>query len=163
MGVSRLQGFPRTAKAGYSKVTFWYTDGTEDGQPINGMAGPQRLGVHFKLEQELTADGRAIGIARYGSSFNDSALYKELAGVHFLYYDPRVIGHIRNDVVGVAFNWELATQSGARSEYNIEIFYRFPLFPLVDTTLSYQSVIHPALDLNNDHASVFSLTPQTTF
>jgi hypothetical protein len=155
--------FPRTEKAAYSKASFWYTDGTKDGQPINGMAGPSGWGFIFKLEQELTADGRAIGIARYGKSFNGSALYEQLAGVHFLYYNPHVVGHIRNDVVGLAFNWGLATQAGARSEYNVEIFYRFPIFPLVDTTLSYQAVIHPALDPTNDWASAFSLRLRWTF
>jgi hypothetical protein len=155
--------FPRTAKAGYSKATFWYTDGTKDGTPINGMTGPEGWGFIFKLEQELTADGRAVGIVRYGQSFNDSALYKQLAGAHLLYYDPHVIGHIRNDVVGLAFNWGLATQPGARSEYNLELFYRLPIFPLVDMTLSYQAVIHPALDPTNDWASAFSLRLRTTF
>jgi len=53
--------------------------------------------------------------------------------------------------------------SEIRSEYNVEAFYRFPLFPSVDTTLSYQSVFNPALDPDNHHASVFSLRIRTTF
>jgi hypothetical protein len=154
---------PRTEKAGFSKLTLWHTDGTEDGQPSNGQAGPAGWGFFLKLEQELTADGRAIGIVRYGKSFNDSAFFEQQAGAHFLFYDPRRVGQIRNDVVGLAFNWAKATQPGARSEYNVEVFYRFPLFPLVDTTLSYQSVIHPALERRIDHASVFSLRLRTTF
>jgi len=52
---------------------------------------------------------------------------------------------------------------GSRDEYNFEAFYRFPLFPLVDATLSYQSVIHPALTTELDHASAFSLRLRTTF
>ena len=52
---------------------------------------------------------------------------------------------------------------GARSEYNLEVFYRFPVLPLVDMTLSYQSIFNPALDLDNDHASVFSMRIRTTF
>jgi carbohydrate-selective porin OprB len=65
--------------------------------------------------------------------------------------------------VGIAFNWAELPPSETRSEYNVEAFYRFPLFPSVDTTLSYQSVIRPALDRDNNHASVFSLRIRTTF
>jgi hypothetical protein len=154
---------PRTEKAGYSKLTFWYTDGTEDGEPSNGMNGPSGWGFFLKLEQELTADGRLVGIARYGKSFNGSAFYDQQAGVHFLYYDPHVVGHIRNDVVGVAFNWVQPTVTGNLNEYNVEVFYRFPFFPGVDTTLSYQSVITPVLTPSISHASVFSLRLRTTF
>jgi hypothetical protein len=154
---------PRTDKAGYSKLTFWHTDGTDDGEAANANTGEAGWGFFVKLEQELTADGRAVGIVRYGRSFNDSAVYKQLASVHFLYYDPSFLKWIRNDVIGVAFNWAEIPPSEARSEYNIEAFYRFPIFPSVDTTISYQSVIRPALDRGNDHASVFSLRIRTTF
>ena len=154
---------PRTPKAGYSKLTFWHTDGTKNGEPANANLGPSGWGFFLKLEQELTADGRLIGIARYGRSFNDSAAYKQLASGHLLLYDPSFIGRIRNDLVGIAFNWAEVPVSAARSEYNVEAFYRFPIFPSVDMTLSYQSVINPALDRDNDHASVFSLRLRTTF
>ncbi len=154
---------PRTPKAGYSKLTFWHTDGTKNGEPANANLGPSGWGFFLKLEQELTADGRLIGIVRYGRSYDDSAAYKQLASVHFLFYDPRFIGRIRNDLVGIAFNWAEVPVSAARSEYNVEAFYRFPIFPSVDVTLSYQSVIHLALDRGNDHASVFSLRLRTTF
>jgi hypothetical protein len=154
---------PRTPKAGYSKLTFWHTDGTKDGEPANANLGPNGWGFFLKLEQELTADGRLIGIVRYGRSFNDSAAYKQLASAHLLLYDPSFIGRIRNDLVGIAFNWAQVPLSEARSEYNVEAFYRFPIFPSVDTTLSYQSVIRPALDRDNNHASVFSLRIRTTF
>jgi carbohydrate-selective porin OprB len=154
---------PRTPKAGYSKLTFWHTDGTKNGEPANASLGPSGWGFFLKLEQELTADGRLIGIVRYGRSYDDSAAYKQLASAHLLFYDPHFIGHIRNDLVGIAFNWAEVPVSAARSEYNVEAFYRFPIFPSVDMTLSYQSVINPALDRDNDHASVFSLRLRTTF
>jgi hypothetical protein len=153
---------PRTEKAGYSKLTFWYTDGTEDGQPANGQNGPSGWGFFLKLEQELTADGRVVGIARYGKSFNGSAFYDQQAGAHILFYEPRLVGHLRSDVVGLAFNWVRPFVTGTLDEYNVELFYRFPLFPGVDTTLSYQSVINPVLS-GIDHASVFSLRFRTTF
>jgi hypothetical protein len=116
-----------------------------------------------KFEQELTADGRAIGILRYGKSFDDSALYEQLASTHFLFYDPPGPSQIQNDLIGAAFTWAKAKASGARNEGNLEVFYRFPIFPHVDTTLSYQSVFNPAFDRDNDHASVYSLRIRTSF
>jgi len=53
--------------------------------------------------------------------------------------------------VGVGFNWADAVP-GTRSEYSLEAFYRFPLFPLVDVTVPYQSIWDPALDIGIDHA-----------
>ena len=154
---------PRTSKAGFSKLTLWHTDGTKDGSAINAMTGRSGWGIFAKHEQELTADGRAVGILRYGKSFDESAFYEQQAGVHFLFYEPRVLTRLKNDVVGVAFNWASVPESSARSEYNAEVFYRFPLFPQVDTTLSYQSVINPAFNRDDDHVSVFSLRIRTTF
>jgi hypothetical protein len=65
---------PRTPKAGYSKLTFWHTDGTEDGETRNANLGPNGWGFFLKLEQELTADGRLVGIVRYGRSFGASMI-----------------------------------------------------------------------------------------
>jgi len=65
--------------------------------------------------------------------------------------------------VGVSYNWIDAVTEGARREQNVEIFYRFPLFPGFDTTLSYMAVINPSLDHSNDFASVFSLRLVTVF
>ena len=153
---------PRTSKAGYSKLTFWHTGGTKDGLPNNGANGPNGWGFIAKLEQELTADGRAIGILRYGQSFNQSAFYHQQASVNFLLYDPPGPARLQNDLLGAAFNWVNAT-NGVRDEYNLEAFYRLPVFPLVDMTLSFQFVINPALDLGIDRAAVFSLRIRTTF
>jgi hypothetical protein len=154
---------PRTEKAGYSKLVVWHNDGTRDGSSSNGNLGPNGWGFLVKLEQELTADGRAIGIVRYGRSFHDSGFFKHQASVNFLLYDPPPLNRIKNDVIGVAFNWVRPTPTVSRDEYDIEIFYRFPLFPLVDVTLSYQSIFNPVLDPDNDHASAFGLRLRTTF
>ena len=154
---------PKTENAGYSKFTLWHTDATEDGEPVNGHLGPEGWGFFVKLEQELTASGRAIGILRYGRSFNASAVYEEQIGVHFVLKDPTGVTRLQNDLLGVAFNWAQANVSGARGEYNVEVFYRFPLFPQVDMSLSYQLLIHPALDPNNNGASAFGLRLRTTF
>ncbi len=159
----QLKIAPQTPKAGYSKLTLWHTDGTEDGSAINASTGRSGWGFFVKHEQELTSDGRAVGILRYGKSFDDSAFYEQQAGAHLLFFEPRLLTRLKNDVVGVAFNWADASASGTRSEYNVEAFYRFPLFPNVDTTLSYQSVINPAFTRDIDHASVFSLRTRAVF
>ena len=52
---------------------------------------------------------------------------------------------------------------GSRPESNVEVIYRFPFFPGIDTTFSYMAVINPALDPNNDFASVFSLRLVSVF
>ena len=133
------------------------------GQPINAMLGPSGWGYFIKLEHELTANGRAIGIARYGRSYNGSALYRQQAGVHWILNNPRFFGRIRNDAMGVAFNWVEPNVSNTRDEYNLEVFYRFPVFPLVDATLNYLYFINPALDLGTGRASAFGLRLRTTF
>jgi porin len=154
---------PITPNAPYSKLTLWHTDGTHDGEAINAMTGASGWGYYIMHQQELTADGRAIGILRYGKGFDDSAVYEEQAAAHFLLYEPRLLTRLKHDVVGVAFNWASAPLDNSRNEKNIELFYRFPIFPDVDTTLSYQSVIDPALTRDVDHASVFSLRIRMTF
>jgi porin len=154
---------PKTEKAGFSKLTLWHNDGTEDGLPINASTGKEGYGVTIKLEHEFTDDGKAIGIVRWGKAWDKSALYDQQAGVHFLLYDPPGPAGMQNDLVGIAGNWAKASAEGARDEYNVEVFYRFPLFAGLDTTLSYQSVINPALTREFDHVSVFSLRIRAVF
>jgi len=154
---------PQTDKAGYSKLTLWHTDGTSDGQPINGSLGPAGWGWMLKLENELTSDGRVIGIVRYGESYDGSALYRQLAGAHWLLYDPSFFGRINNDLMGVAVNWVQPWQTGSRGETNFEVFYRFPMVPGFDTTFSYQAIFNPALDLGIDFSSAFSFRFRIVF
>ena len=116
-----------------------------------------------KLEQELSADGRVIGILRYGKGYDGSSFYEQQATVHLLLYDPPGHGDIQHDVVGVGFTWAKAGDNGIRSEYNAELFYRLPIFPHVDATFSYQSVINPAFTKDIDHASVFTVRLRTSF
>jgi hypothetical protein len=154
---------PMTPEAPFSKLTLWHTDGTKNGQASNASFGLDGWGFFAMHQQELTADGRALGIFRYGKSFDDSAVYEQQAAAHFLLYEPRLLTRLKNDAIGTAVNWAKAQGAGSRSEYNAEVFYRLPLFPEVDTTLSYQSVINPALTREVDHASVFSLRFRVTF
>ncbi len=154
---------PRTEKSGFSKFTIWHNDGTKDGMPINASTGSEGWGMTVKLEQELTDDGRAVGILRWGKSWDDSSIFEQQVGAHFLLYDPPDPAGLKNDVIGIAGNWVDSVAAGARDEYNVEVFYRFALFPGVDMRLSYQSVINPALTRDIDHASVFSLGLRTVF
>jgi len=159
--------FPVTSKAGYSKVTFWHNDGTEDGSAINGSTGAEGWGVFMKFEQELTLDGRLIGIGRWGRSYNDSALYEQQAAGHLVFYDPFCRGSFKDiglnaDLAGVAYNWVQATGK-PRDESNVELFYRFPLFPQMDATVSYQGIINPALNPASDYGSAISLRLRSTW
>lgn len=63
----------------------------------------------------------------------------------------------------MAFTCAKEKATGARNEGNLEVFYRFPIFPHVDSTFSYQSFFNPAFDRDNDQASVFSLRLKTSF
>ncbi len=156
---------PKTEKSGFSKFTVWHSDGTEDGSPINASTGAEGWGISVKLEQELTDDGKAVGVIRWGKSFDGAAIYDNQAAAHLLFYDPfdtTELG-LKNDVIGFAANWVDSTFEGTREEYNLEVFYRFPLFPGLDTRLSYQYVIDPAFTTEFDSASVFSIGFRTVF
>ncbi|MGK7917868.1 MAG: carbohydrate porin [Prochloraceae cyanobacterium] len=150
---------PKTEKAGYSKLTFTYHPG---GKAINASTGEPGFGVSLKLEQELTSDGRLIGIARYATNTNDSAIYNQQAGLHLVLNEPRVFNRLKNDAVGLAFNWVQSTFSDG-NEYDIEAFYRFPVIQLVDMTLHFQQVFNPSFAPNIDSASVFSIRLKTSF
>ena len=152
---------PLTEKASFSKLLFWHTDGTKDRQPINANTGESGWGFAMVAEQELTYDGRLVLIGRYGRSFEGAAIYDQQAGLHLVYYDP--FGRFKNDAIGTAFNWVDSTFENTRDEYNWETFYRFPLLPDVDTTLSYQAVFDPAFTTDFDFSSVYSLRMTTSF
>jgi len=154
---------PRTPKAGFSKITLWQTDGTKNNEPLNGQAGPSGWGYYIKHEQELTVDGRLIGILRYGKCFDDSAVYDQQGSAHLLLYEPRILTGLKHDLVGTSFNWARTAIPDKQSEYHFEVFYSFPIVPSVDTTLSYQWVMDPALTRDIDQASVFSLRLTTAF
>jgi hypothetical protein len=68
--------------------TFLPIAGTDDGNAIKGSTGAEGWGVFIKLEQELTRDGRLVGIGRWGRSYSASALYSQLAAGHLVLYDP---------------------------------------------------------------------------
>jgi porin len=154
---------PRTKKAGFSKFTVWHNDGTKDGKPINASTGLEGWGMTVKLEHEFSDDGQKVGIFRWGKSEDGTSLYNEQVGLHFLFYNPDALDGLQNDLIGVAVNWAEASATGARDEYNTEVFYRFPFFTGLDSTVSYQYVKHPANTREIDHASVFSFRLRAVF
>lgn len=155
--------FPRTQKSGFSKFTIWHNDGTKDGNPINASTGRSGWGMTVKLEQELTADGRFIGVLRWGRSWDDSSIYEQQAGLNLLYYEPFNAIGLRNDVIGLAGNWVDSVDKSAGQEFNLEFFYRFRLLPGIDMRLSYQSIFNPAFNSYYNQASAFSLGLRTVF
>ena len=137
------------------------------GKPFNGSTGTDGWGFFIKGEQELSRDGRMIGLLRYGKSYRDSALYEELAAGHFLVYDPFNAGRYKRrgynaDLAGLVYGWMQPTGVD-RDESNIELFYRFALFPEMQATVSYQAIINPALDPTNDYGSAISLRLRSTW
>ena len=86
------------------------------------MTGQEGWGFAMKIEQELTSDGRAVGIFRYGRSYDNSAIYKQQAGLSVVLNDPADPIRIKNDLVGVALNWVESAAVGSREEYNFEVF-----------------------------------------
>lgn len=102
---------------GYSSLTFWQSPGTSDGEPINGSSGRDGWGFFIKHEQELTEDGKNIGILRYGKSFGDSAiLFDQQASVHYVRLDPPDPIGLSDDMFGIAYNWVELTVESARNE-----------------------------------------------
>lgn len=154
---------PEAKRAGYSKLTVWHTDGTSDGRPINGSNGPAGWGFYALHEQQLSRSGDAVAVFKYGKSYDDSAYFKSQVSASFLYYGPHLFGTIINDLVAVSLNWVDPVAAGSRAESNVEILYRFPLSPRLDTTISYMGIINPALDPTNDYASAFSVRFVTAF
>ena len=156
---------PQTDRAGFSKLSIGHTDGTADGRPNNVSLGPSGWSIAAKYEQELTTDGRVIGILKYGRTFDDSGLFKHLASGHIVLYDPDLPGvrAIKNDVLGVGLTWGESYLPDTRDETNIEVFYRFPLFTDLDLTLSYQSFFNVARNPDVDHAHAFGIRLRTTF
>ena len=82
-------------------------------------------------------------------------------------YDPFCTGKFKDalfesDLFGMAYSW-VQPSAVDRDESNVELFYRFPLFPQMDATVSYQAIINPALDPSNDYGSAFSLRLRSTW
>lgn len=156
-----LKILPITENASYSKFTLWHTDGTFDGSPINANTGNSGWGYSIVLQQELTADGNLVFVGRYGQSFDKAAIFDKQVGAHLVWYQP--FDWFDTDSIGVAINWIDSASQGSRHETNFEAFYKFPLFPDVETTFSYQHVKNPANTTALNSSNVFSFRITTAF
>ena len=66
------------------------------------------------------------------------------------------------DAVGVASTWGRAT-GALRDESDVQVLYRFPLFPEMDATIAYQAIFNPGLNPNSDFGSAISLRRRSTW
>jgi hypothetical protein len=104
-----------------------------------------------------------VAVFKYGHAYDGSAFYDSQVSASLLIYEPSFFDSISNDATGISLNWIDPSAEGSRDESNVEVWYRFPLFGGFDTTLSYMAIINPALDHDNDFASVVSLRFVTVF
>ena len=55
-----------TANAGYSKVTVWHNDCTQDRKALNENSGMEGWRIFSSTSRGLSCDGRAVAIGRWG-------------------------------------------------------------------------------------------------
>jgi len=130
--------FPQTDKAPFWRFSVWHADE----QDKEGIA--EGYGVLAKIEQELSSDGSVIGVLNYGHSW-EGAPAKNQVTARLVIFEPfpRKVD-LAGDRLGFAASWIDPAVPGARDEYNLEAYYRFPLFPNLDVTLDFQYMIDPA-------------------
>ena len=156
---AQVQFLPLTEKAGYNTFTLWHTDGTDDpSDALDSSTGEDGWGYFVKLEQELTADGKNIGMIRYGRSFDESAVYKEQGSIRYARVDPPDPFGLSNDQFGIAVSFvEPVVNPFDRDEWGIDAFYRFNLVERVELSFGYQVIFDPSFNPNTDSVNVFSL------
>ncbi len=156
---AQYQFWPRTEKAGFSTFTVWHTDGTDDPSDANDSStGEDGWGYFIKLEQELTANGRNIGMIRFGKSFDDSAQYKEQGSIRYARLDPPDPFGLRDDQFGIAVSYvKPILDPFNRDEWGLDTFYRFNLLNRVQFSLGYQVIFDPSFNPDEDTINVFSL------
>ena len=156
---AQVQFLPLTDKAGYNTFTLWHTDGTDDpSDALDSSTGEEGWGYFVKLEQELTANGKNIGMIRYGRSFDGSAVYKEQGSVRYARVDPPDPFGLSNDQFGIAVSFvKPVVNPFDRDEWGIDTFYRFNLVERVELSFGYQVIFDPSFNPNTDSVNIFSL------
>lgn len=152
---------PKSENAGYSKLTVWHTDGTADGTLSNGNTGLDGWGWSVVHEHEFSNDGNIVGVGRWGTSYDDAAVFENQGALALLFYEPT--GWFDSDVVGFQYNYIDPVGDDARIEQSFEAFYRFPLLSDLDVTFAYQHINDPGNTRLVDSSNVFSVRVVTSF
>ena len=149
---------PLTDKAGFSTLTLWHNDGTDDpDDALDSSTGKDGWGYFVKLEQELSRDGKNIGIIRYGNSKDGAAVYKEQGSIRWIRLDPPDPFGLGDDRFGIAASYvEPLFNPFDRNEWGVDAFYRFDLLERIETTFAYQVIFDPAFNPDENTLHVFS-------
>ena len=150
--------FPLTEDAGFSSVTFWHTDGTDDpANALDSSTGESGWGYFVKFEQELSKTGNDIGMIRFGQSYDGAAVYKQQGSIRYVRLDPPDPFDLKDDRYGIAASYVSPLVNPLdRDEWGIDTFYRFNLLKRVEATFAYQYIRNPAFNPFDDQAHVFS-------
>lgn len=150
--------FPITKNAGFSTLSIWHTDGTDD--PDNAKdtsTGESGWGYFVKFEQELSRSGNDIGMIRFGHSYDGAAIYKEQGSIRYVRLDPPDPFGLKDDVFGIAASYvKPLSNPFDRDEWGIDAFYRFNLLERIEATLAYQVIFNPTYNPNEDEVGVVS-------
>ena len=92
-----------------------------------------------------------------------SAFYKRQGVLSLVKYEPDWFKGINNDSIGISYNVIKAALEGAQTEKNLELWYKFPLTPQLQTSLHYQGIFNAALRYDKDYASAWSIRFTTAF
>lgn len=139
---------------GRHALTFWHVDARSQ----TGV--PSGHGFALKLEQELDATGNLTGLLRYSKSFGSASTYDNQASVYLIMQN---ISYLENDMLGIGVGWADPTNPTFRNEYIAEAFYRFPLTPRLDMSISLQTILNPAANINIEASTVASVRLRKTF
>lgn len=139
---------------GRHALTFWHVDARSQ----TGV--PTGHGFALKLEQDLDANGNLTGILRYSKSYGSASTYDNQASVYLVMQN---FFHLENDMLGIGLGWADPTNPSFRDEYIGEAFYRFPLTPRLDVSLSLQAIFNPAANLGVDKTTVASVRLRKVF
>ena len=78
-------------------------------------------------------------------------------------YEPDWFKGINNDSVGASYSVMKAAVAGAQTEKNLELWYRFPLTPNLQTSLHYHGIFDASLRTDKDYASAWGIRFTTAF
>jgi hypothetical protein len=150
--------FPVTKDAGFSTLTLWHTDGTDDpANALDSSTGESGWGFFLKLEQELSQSGNDIGMIRYGRSYDGAAAYKQQGSVRYVRIDPPDPFNVKDDAFGIAASFvRPVVNPFDRDEWSIDMFYRFSLLDRLEATVGYQHIRNPTFNVDDDDVNVFS-------